>query len=309
MDFAAIDFETANRFHGSVCAVGLVIVERGQVIEKVSRLVRPKDLVFDPFNIKIHGITEEHVRNELEFHELWPEILPLLEKRILIAHNASFDMSVLRSVLAQYGLPCPGYPHACTVRIARRTWPELPSHRLNVVADHLGIEFQHHDALEDAFACAQIAIKACEIHKTNTLYELAEKLGIGIGSMNDPVYRGQDYRRASWYPNPKDITPETDDFDSEHPFFCAPCVFTGYLKSMSRREAMQRVVNSGGQCTNNITKKTRYLIVGDPDFRVKGGKSSKMKKAEQLIKEGLGIEILNEEEFLRLLQGASVEAI
>lgn len=310
MNFAAIDFETANRFHGSVCALGLVIVEQGQIVKKISKLVRPKELFFEYYNVKIHGITEEQVKNELEFNELWPEILPLLEGRIILAHNASFDMSVLRNVLLQYDLPCPSFSHACTVKIARKTWPELMSHRLNSVAEHLGIEFQHHDALEDAIACAKIAVRACELHKVHTVQGLAEKLQIKISSIDSQ--KPLSFKPYFWnfrYPAPGDVVPDCHDFDPEHPFYCSSCVFTGHLKTMTRKEAMQKVVNCGGQCSNTVNKGTKYLIIGEQDYRVKDGKSSKFKKAEQLIREGLEIEILNEEQFLKFLDAKSIEAI
>lgn len=180
MNFAAIDFETANGYLGNVCAVGIIIVEKGQVVDKFSKLVRPKEFYFDSFNVKIHGITEELVEKEPEFFEIWPEVLPLLEGRILIAHNASFDMSVLQEVLRQYALSCPNFTYCCTVQIARKTWPELMNHKLKTVAEYLGITFKHHDALEDALACAHIAIKACELYGTNTIEELADKIHINI---------------------------------------------------------------------------------------------------------------------------------
>jgi len=312
MDFTAIDFETANHSLDSVCALGIVVVERGKVIEKVSKLVRPREMCFHPFNISIHGITEELVANEPEFCDIWPDVRPLLEGRIVLAHNSSFDMNVLREVLRQYQLECPAIRNSCTVKIARRTWPDLDNHRLKTVAEYLGIEFRHHDALEDALACAKIAIKACEIHNAGTIDELAERLRISVWPSIDRI-PGSQYRRGCsypHYPNPKDIVPETTDFDPAHPFFGATCVFTGNLKSMSRREAMQRVVNCGGYCGNSVSKTTTFLVMGDTDFsRVKDGKSLKLKKAEQLLAEGCNLKIIDEDQFLNLLNSCSGEAI
>lgn len=183
MNFAAIDFETANRSLHSVCALGLVIVEGGQVVERVSRLVRPKKLYFNKFNTWIHGITKEDVEQEPEFDAIWQDIFPLIKGRIVLAHNASFDMNVLKEVLKQYGIPCPPIKNSCTVQISRKTWPELESHRLNLVAEHLGIAFKHHDALEDALACAQIALRACELHQVNSIDELAGKINVRIRTL------------------------------------------------------------------------------------------------------------------------------
>lgn len=312
MDFAAIDFETANRSLGSICALGIVVVERGRVVEEYSRLVRPKELYFDPFNIRIHGITPDHVRNEPEFKDLWPEIWPLLAGRIVVAHNASFDISVLGEVLLQYEIPFPNLSHSCTCMISRRTWPYLLNHKLNTVAGHLGFAFKHHDALEDARACAHIAVRACELHNADTIPELAEKLAIRVGLMDKysfkPAYAA--FPRYPDYPDPRDISPETTDFDPAHPFFQASCVFTGTLKTISRKEAMQKVVNCGGRCSNTVNRNTRFLIVGEQDpRRVRNGVSSKFRKAEELIREGLGIEILTEDQFLKMADSRSPEAI
>ena len=312
MNFAAIDFETANHSLGSVCALGVVIVERGQIVKTVSKLVRPKELYFDPFNIMIHGITEELVEHEPEFCEIWPEIMPLLEGRTILAHNASFDMNVLREVLMQYELPCPNYEHSCTVQISRKTWPQLVNHKLNTVAGHLGINFKHHDALEDAMACAQIGIKACELHNAETIEELAESLRISVGPLGNKLPRTRSFHSFPYpnYPNPKDIVPETQDFDPCHPFFGAVFAFTGNLKSMSRREAMQGVVNCGGCCSNSVTKTTTFLVMGETDYaRVKDGKSTKLRRAEQLLSDGLNLEILKEDKFLKLLTSCSNKAI
>ncbi len=303
MNFAAIDFETANHSLDSVCALGLVIVEGGQIVQTVSRLVRPRELYFDAFNVMIHGITEEVVKYAPEFNDIWPEIADLLEGRIILAHNASFDMNVLREVLHQYQIECPPYKNACTVKIARKTWPDLRNHRLNTVAHHLGINFKHHDALEDALACAQIAIKACELHQAGTIEDLYGKLRIPVAAIDGQPKRP--YFRSGYssvYPNPKHILPETQDFDSGHPFYNVNMVFTGNLKSMSRRDAMQRAVNCGACCRSNVSKTTDFLVMGETDYsRVKDGKSNKLQKAEDLIEQGSELRILNEEEFLNLL--------
>lgn len=303
MDFAALDFETANNYLGSVCALGLVIVEKGQIVQTVSRLVRPKELYFDPFNVGIHGITEEVVEYAPEFSDIWPEMAELLEDRIILAHNASFDMNVLKEVLHQYKIECPLYKNACTVKIARKTWPDLCNHRLNTVARHLGIKFKHHDALEDALVCAHIAIKACEEKEADTIEELHRNLKISEASINNQPRRP--YFRSGTcpaYPNPKDILPESQDFDQGSPFYKANLVFTGNLKSLSRREAMQRAVNCGACCRNNVSKKTTFLVMGETDYsRVKNGKSKKLQRAEELIEQGSELQILNEEDFLTML--------
>jgi DNA polymerase-3 subunit epsilon len=158
--FVAIDFETANHSRSSACAVGLAWVESGQVSRTESYLIQPPGNQFHPFNIRVHGIRPEHVANQPTFDQVWKVIHPRIAGHLLIAHNASFDRSVLEQSLAAYRLGVPPFTFKCTVEISRRVWPELTDHKLPTVARHLGIPLKHHDAASDAFACASIALAA-----------------------------------------------------------------------------------------------------------------------------------------------------
>ena len=166
MDFVSIDFETANEARSSPCSIGLVTVRDGRVVDKTSMLIRPKELYFNPFNVSIHGITEDDVRDQPEFPDVWegPKgIRNRLENQFVVAHNAGFDMSVLRHTLLEYEIPFPEFDYSCTRIIAFKTWPGLSSYSLDSVAEMLSISFNHHDALEDALACAEIGIRACSL--------------------------------------------------------------------------------------------------------------------------------------------------
>jgi DNA polymerase-3 subunit epsilon len=304
MNFVAIDFETANADRSSVCSMGIVTVKDGKVANKNSWLIRPKELYFDPYNTFIHGITEEDVADKPEFNELWDSIKIYLEGNIVIAHNASFDISVLRYVLDAYEITYPEFNYCCTRIISKKAWPELSSFRLNVVSKHLQIKFKHHDAEEDAYASAQIAIHACNQHGAKSLHDLSNVLKFINGRLysdgNSPARENIKSRSKL---NVKDITATTDQFDEDHPFFGRHFVFTGTLQSMIRKDAIQKVVDLGGICSQGINKSTNYLVIGDLDFSLftDGKRSSKMKKAEELLSKGQDIEILSEIDFLRLM--------
>jgi DNA polymerase-3 subunit epsilon len=107
----------------------------------------------------------------------------------LVAHNAAFDMSVIRHELDEAEIPYPETDYFCTLVIARLAWPHFPAHNLDRVAQHLSIRFNHHDALEDARACAMIAVKACEIMGVSSLHELKDACGLRIGSLYEGGYR------------------------------------------------------------------------------------------------------------------------
>lgn len=156
--FVAIDFETADYGSDSACAVALVRVEQGQVVERRETLIRPPRLSF-PFSA-IHGITWRHVKDQPTFAESWPALASILDgAAYLAAHNAGFDRKVLEACCAAARLPVPPKPFLCTVQLARRTW-RLRSCKLPDVCTHLGLPLRHHDAGSDAEACARIVIAA-----------------------------------------------------------------------------------------------------------------------------------------------------
>jgi DNA polymerase-3 subunit epsilon len=154
--FLAIDFETANCYRDSACAVGLVRVEEGKITQQVVHLIRPpyRDFRFT----SIHGISWSDVAEAPTFVELWPRIAPLFEGvEVLAAHNASFDRSVLRACCEAAGIEVPKLDFTCTMKLARAQWNLRPT-KLSDVARHLDIELDHHEALSDALACAKIML-------------------------------------------------------------------------------------------------------------------------------------------------------
>lgn len=177
--WVAIDFETANREKASACALGLVVIEDGFIAEERSWLIQPPGNYFEWRNTAIHGIDEDRVAQEPEFDELWEQISPYLEGAVILAHNASFDIAVLRGSLDHYELETPASAgYFCTVSVARKVWPLLSNHKLDSVCDHCGIALVHHDAASDARACAKIALAAREIAGAESLDTLVERLGL-----------------------------------------------------------------------------------------------------------------------------------
>ncbi|RIX98784.1 DNA polymerase III [Aureimonas flava] len=178
MTVVALDFETANRSPDSACAIGLAFVEGGAVTRRFHTLVRPPELDFDPFHIRVHGIRPEDVLHAPSFAEVWRDIAPVFDGALVLAHNASFDMGVLQRTAARHGLALPRFRSFCTVAMARRLWPEEPSRKLSALAARFGIAFRHHDAGEDAFACAAIALEGVRHAGARDIGELAETSGL-----------------------------------------------------------------------------------------------------------------------------------
>lgn len=189
MRAVAIDFETASEQRASPCSIGLAWITDG-VIETVEHhYIRPPGMRFAPFNIAFHGIGPDQVRDADEFPAVLAKLAPRLRGRTVLAHNASFDVSVIRNTCDHYRLPYPEFDYLCTVNVARRSWPELTSHRLNAVCDHLGITFKHHDAGEDAYACAALALEAVKVHGADGFDSLCALTDVSMGRLNTDSYR------------------------------------------------------------------------------------------------------------------------
>lgn len=178
MDFIAIDFETANYERNSACSIGLVRFVNGEPHDSFYSLIKPPSNYFVPDFIDIHGITFADVRNELSFAELWQEkLLPFIDdlpdckgKRFpLVAHNAGFDMSVLKNSLQYYELAVPKIHYTCSLMASQRTWPYFSSHKLTSLAEQFGMVYNAHNALDDADICGKIFCLAAKEKKSLTV--------------------------------------------------------------------------------------------------------------------------------------------
>ena len=160
-DFVAIDFETANGSRSSVCSVGIVIVRGGEIVERLYRLIRPEPNYYTFYCTRVHGMTERDTNNACTFPEVWQEIAPLIHGLPLVAHNAPFDEGCLRTVHEFYGMTYPDYLFYDTLKTSRKLFgKELPNHQLQTVAARCGCCLDnHHHALADAVACAEIALQ------------------------------------------------------------------------------------------------------------------------------------------------------
>ena len=164
-NFAAIDFETATQHRSSVCSVGDVNVRNNQVVDKFYRLIHPIPDFYSYWNTQVHGLTADDTKEALYFPEVWSEVEPLIQGLPLVAHNSPFDESCLKAVFQAYKMPYPNYCFYCTCKASRKVLAEkLPNHQLQTVAQYCGYALEnHHHALADAEACAQIAIKILNI--------------------------------------------------------------------------------------------------------------------------------------------------
>jgi DNA polymerase-3 subunit epsilon len=168
MTFTAIDFETAHAQFP--CEIGLSRVVDGVITETKSWLIKPACFPYmNPWNERVHGISTADVAYAQTFEELWTEIRPYLEDQYVVAHNAAFDMGVLRAALGCYDLAVPWVEYFCSVSLSRKVWKHLPSHSLGALSEYHNIKFNHHRAGDDAMACAIITLNAFEAIGANSV--------------------------------------------------------------------------------------------------------------------------------------------
>lgn len=301
--WVSVDVETANRFRSSICSIGLAFVQDGEIVGGFHSLVQPEPFEFDPYNSYVHGIYPEDVAGAPTFAEVWAQIDELLRGRTVLAHNAGFDVGALRLALSIHDVEFTEFGYYCTRLLSKKAWPQLPSYALGYIADHCQITFEHHDAFDDARACAEVALRCVETLGGKTLDEIATSHAFRRGQ----VFRGgySPSIMKHWSRSSRGMVDQDGPNDENHPFFDRTVVFTGTLQSMVRRDAMQLVVNVGGVCTSSVSKNTSFLVVGDQDYSKfrDGLMSNKMRTAASLLEEGVDIEIVSEREFLRLLEG------
>ncbi|GAA3628568.1 hypothetical protein GCM10022200_08870 [Microbacterium awajiense] len=185
LDFTAIDFETANSSTASACAVGLVRVRGGVVVAETGWLIQPPpghDRFFD-LNIRIHGIQPEDVVGAPTWSAQLRDLARFVGSDVLVAHNAGFDMAVIKRACEATGDEAPAYRYACSLQVARHVY-ELDSYRLPFVAAEAGFaDFPHHNATADALACAHVMIDAARRVGADDIEDLAELAGVRVSQI------------------------------------------------------------------------------------------------------------------------------
>jgi len=293
MDFAVIDVETANPDLSSICQVGIVSFDGYQVSDEWVSLVNPEDY-FSQFNISIHGINEYDVQDAPTWRGIFPEIDSRLQNRIVVSHT-HFDRIALDRACSRSGIYQREYTWLDSARVARNAWPEFSKsgYGLSNLAAHFGINYQAHDALQDA-RCAGMIFLYAVIETEITPDEWLEKVMKPIDTTRQTHVQWKSYPAHV----KRDGNPDGD-------LFGEVLVFTGTL-SIPRIEAANIASAAGCRVDDTVTKHTTILVVGDLDLRnfAYHEKSTKQLKAEQLIAKGQPLRIISESDFMRIVSQA-----
>jgi DNA polymerase-3 subunit epsilon len=315
-NFIALDLETANANYASICEIGLVRFEDGKPTERWTQLIAPPEDLFHFDNSWIHGITESDVQSAPTFTQVQSDISAFIAGDPVVAHYSGFDVSAIRKASEWNGLPYPDMTYFCTVVLSRKALKgELLSFKLQNVADYFDLGFEQvHRADSDAATAGEIAVRLMNLRNAENLQLLADDLGVRAGRLG----AGVDVRCAaiSMPKKYESLSPEeranlvalqqeiwgVDELDPSGDFFDKKIVLTGTLRSMNREKATALLESVGARITGSVSKKTDFVIQGlqSPEEIAAGG-SNKEKQAQALLDAGVEIEVIQEEDFLRML--------
>lgn len=311
--FVGFDVETANGARGSICAIGLTVVNAGRITATHSWLCRPPTGLerFDAGNIGIHGITPRDVATQPTFRHRLSDMLDLVGDLPLVAHNAAFDIGALREASAAESITWRPLQYGCTLRWSRHDLPELPNHKLPTVAQALGVPLHnHHDASADASAAAGIALELMHRRGTPTLDTYVTATGITLGRATveaiDAPRKTTREGIPPWVSVRSSATPPAPnpDADPNHPLHGHTVVLTGTLPGLSRDQAWARLAECGARVNKTVTRRTTMLVAGYwPDETSYPPRTEKFSEACRLQNAGQGISIINQQQLEILLVG------
>lgn len=278
MNFVAIDFETS---YGHIpCSIGIIEFINGLPVNEYYSLIKPIDLKFNPINSRINGIFLDDVINEREFIEIWDEIKHFFHDKIIVAHNASTDISILEKTLDHYQILRPNFKSFCTLTIAKKVL-NLDNYKLSSLAEYFSIEQDsYHNALEDAFVCGSVFTKLLDNSSLNDIEKRIEDKFNKTKRNNFFVHNLVSKNKINY----SGLEDECISISGK------TFVVSGVFEIYSRDELKKAIEDNGGKVGSSISSKTDYVIAGD------NMGPSKLEKANQLK-----ITIISELDFKQMI--------
>ncbi|MDR5658225.1 PolC-type DNA polymerase III [Serpentinicella sp. ANB-PHB4] len=174
-EFVVFDIETtglSNKYH-SITEIGAIKVKNGEIIDKFSSFVNPQMVIPDEI-IKLTGITNEMVQDSPTIEEILPQFIKFCGNSCLVAHNSDFDLGFIQESCKKLNYTIKNSV-LDTLKLSRVLLTDLKRHKLNTIARYFKISLEnHHRAIDDALATAQIFIKFIEIMKRKGIFYLKD---------------------------------------------------------------------------------------------------------------------------------------
>lgn len=290
-NYVLFDIETTglDSQYDEIIEIGAVKVKDAIVVDEFHSLVKPKHRI-DEFITDLTGITNKMVADAPCIKDVLPSFIEFIGENILIGHNVNFDINFIYDNLLLHKFSPLINNYVDTLRLARRILPELKHHRLKDLADYYKVDTDgNHRSMKD------VEITKCIYDKLKN--DAEEKYGTITDFIDSCKYKPRNTIKFS------DIKATIDDINEDNPLYNKFVAITGTLERMQRKDAMQLIANLGGICQDGVNKDTNYLILGNNDYnpQLRGKKSSKLLKAEEMKVKGYDIEIISENVFYDIL--------
>lgn len=169
----AFDIEMPGQKEMRLSALGITVIDKGIITDKYFYLINP-ETDFDPYVVKLIGITPEMVKDKPTFPEIWEKVKDVMSSGLLVAHGATGDLKALCGCMKDYGIEWKDeIEYTCTCDMGIKCYNDLGAYSLDTLCEHIGFtELQHHDALSDSEGCARLYLDYMEkgINEDDFLY-------------------------------------------------------------------------------------------------------------------------------------------
>lgn len=290
-DYTVIDIETTgfSPTYDSIIEIGALKIRDNKVINEYQTLVSSSGISTYGLINDLTGISDEMLLNAPSFESIADKFLDFISEDILVGHNVTFDLNFLYDYIWKTKSIELKNDFWCTLKISRRAIKKIDNHSLTTMCEYFNIKPGIHRGLSDCFSTynLKLALEKYILENYGTISTLYKK----------------SYKTTNYSNNFTNIAPTCDEINIDNPFYNQSVCFTGRLKSFTRKEAVQILVNLGGNLSKSVNNNTNYLVIGDftscSNLSEKE-KSKKLKDAEKKILQGCDLKILNEDDFLEL---------
>lgn len=300
-NYVVLDLETTgfSPYHDKIIQFSALKVSGGTIIDQYDEYINPETEISD-FITNLTGIDNSTVQNARTFEEAARDIRSFIGDSIIVGHNINFDINFLYDNFYKvFGTPFDN-DYIDTCRLSRAIIDDVYNYKLSTIAERLNVKFEGdaHNALNDVKVTQQIyELLKPQCSDLECRYSHGTYSPISKNSMRN--------NRGYYYDQQKSLISECNEIQNK------VFVITGTLERLSRKEANDLIQLHKGIIGNSVTKNTDYLVLGSLEYcaSIKGNKSIKQKRAEDLILQGFDISIISENDFYDLIEADNEEVV
>lgn len=300
--FILFHAENVNEDRNSICHLILVPVIDGKTQQPQHFYMNPAA----PFYMVSSGISAEKVESFAPVSKVWPQIQAIIDEYpIAVCSADGYSALSLFGTLSRLKVPFNPIRYCNAKSILRRSMKEVSYSLDYLSAKYYGNFLTAGMPTKIAERWVELVVKSLEDKNVSSLDDFLIDVKIKIGTISKDEFTPSKCKRDYVVRNANLLDTSSIEVDAQpnNPLFGLNVVFTGKMESMKRDEARAAVIRIGGNAPERLTQETDLLVVGVQDLRVVGekGLSGKMKTAEKYRAAGCPIEIIDEADFIEML--------